>query len=271
MLQTYSQRVEIQSSSDVVHFAFIGQANMRRADAAIGARGGKIGVNRVGCVITVRNVVGAAGDQAGVFGIGRTGESVGAHVVIDFGLARDQAAVVLESGFDPYHRAETPAGEKYFIPSKDPLHGPPRLVREQRDHGLDARSIFAAIATAHRRYDHAHAIERQLEYFGELLLQRRGCLAGRVNQELSARIPESRDRVGLDVAMLDWRKSVNVFNDFVGFAQPWFDIPAGGAIDAVNIAAGLLIDMLFVNNRGTRTGCFKDAGHGGQFFVVDLD
>ncbi len=129
------ERIEITAPGDVVEVRLIGPADMGGADAAIGAGRRQIGVNRVGGEITMRNVVGSAGDDGGVLGIRRTGERVGAHVVPRVDFARPQAAVAFEAGFDFYHRAEAPAGEKNFVAGENPLHRAARLARQQRDHG----------------------------------------------------------------------------------------------------------------------------------------
>ena len=61
-----------------------------------------------------------------------------------------------------------------------------------------------------------------------------------------------RDHMGLDMAMLDRRDFINVFNDLVRFFKALLDITAGGAVDAVNVAAGAFVDMLLVNDRRAR-------------------
>ena len=106
---------------------------MRRADAAVGTGGRQIGVDRVAGQITVWEYVRAGGDGTGVLRIGRTGERVGAHVVIDLGLAGHQAAVPFDAGFHLDDGAEAAAGEKHFVAGKYPARGAARFARQQRD------------------------------------------------------------------------------------------------------------------------------------------
>ena len=77
--------------------------------------------------------------------------------------------------------------------------------------------------------------------------------------------------MGLDMAVLYWRNFINIFNDFVGFFKALLDIAAGGTIDAVNVAAGAFVDMLFLNNRRAGLGRFENVGGCRQFFIIRFD
>lgn len=92
-----------------------------------------------------------------------------------------------------------------------------------------------------------------------------------MDDELAVSVPISRDCMGLDVAVLDRRQGVNIFHDFVGFGEAAFDISAGSAVDAVNIAARRLIDMVFVNNGGAGFSRFQYVGDSAEFFILDID
>src|SRR5215510_7737817 len=111
----------------------------------------------------VGNIVRPARYIAAGFGVDRSVERVSADLIEDLDLARDDGAVPFDSGFDPYYRAVTSAGEKHFVPGQHPLHGTSRLAREQGNSGLQPRVRLAAVTAAERRNDHAHLIFRQFE------------------------------------------------------------------------------------------------------------
>src|SRR5574341_789674 len=92
-----------------------------------------------------------------------------------------------------------------------------------------------------------------------------------MNDQLAARIPVSRNGVGLDVTMLDRRQRVRVLDDLVRFSKPLLDIAANRSVDAVDVAAGQLINVPLVNNRRVRFCRFKNVGDGGQLLVVNLN
>ena len=79
---------------------------------------------------------------------------------------------MFEAGFNFDKRAEASPSEKNFVAREYPLHRAARFARKQRDYGFDAGVILAAVTAADRRNYDANPIQRQLEHFGELLLQR---------------------------------------------------------------------------------------------------
>ena len=109
--------------------------------------------------------------------------------------------------------------------------------------------ILAAVAAADKGHDDAHLSERQFENFGDLFLQRRWRLAGRMDDQLAAGFPISRDDMQLDMTVLHRRHTVAILDDSVGVGESRFDIAAGDMINAVDIAASVFVDMLFVNDR----------------------
>ena len=88
ILETQFERVHADAARDLVHLRLIRPADVGRTDAAIGSCRRKISVDRIGGVITMRNIVRAAGDDTGIFRICRSRKCVGAHVVPCFNFAR---------------------------------------------------------------------------------------------------------------------------------------------------------------------------------------
>ena len=168
VLQAEVQRVHTEIPGGAVHQAFEGEVALGRAESAVGAGGGTVGVGQMRFVLDVGAVVEVEDALPGTSGHACAGGEVCAGVQQGAGLDGCDAAVGLEPGADVYlcSVAHSP-GDELVLSGVFETHGTARPLGER---GCNARQpclVLVAVARAEEGADDAHAMRGQAQRTGE--------------------------------------------------------------------------------------------------------
>src|SRR4029077_4365614 len=119
----------------------------------------------------------------------------------------------------------------------------------QRQSGFNTRVGFASVSSSDPRHDDANLIFRKPKDLRQLLLNAGRILAGGIDDQLSIGIPEGGSGVGFDMAVLNRRHTVNVFQNLIRYLKSFGDVTVFNVKNTANIAAQLKVMYLRQSRR----------------------
>src|SRR5436853_6050499 len=106
---------------------------------------------------------------------------------------------------------------------------------------------FSTVSSTDQRHDHANLVFRQSKDLSQLLLKTGRILTCGMNHQLSAGLPIGGGGVRLDVAMLNRRQAVDVFQNLIRFLKASLDIAIFNMKNAADVSTYLKIEFLLVD------------------------
>ena len=138
-----------------------------------------------------------------------------------------------------------------------------QLLHGQRQHDLDRHVLPAAKRTADGHVLHAHAVRRQVERVGDLLLLLVRPLPADVDGDPAVRVNPAHARLRLQVGMFLVRQAVFALDDDVGRIPTGRHVPFANLVMLEDVGAVPRLHQNLVPHR------FVDVGHGRQWLPVN--
>ena len=279
VLQPEFDGIEAQPVGKFVDLRFCGEGHLGIAVAAKAGGAQPVCVDGPPAQPAVRDIVRSARHQQAESEHRRAVLGIGAAVVDDLQVARDQRAVGLRAGPDADDRRMAPAHrhEILFAGERQPDRpaGRPGEVRDER---LDRDAGLAAESAADRRRGDPDIRHGQVQGAGEGGLHLVDRLAGAPDGQLAGAVElgDGGDRLQIDMGLR--RNFVDAFEDDVAIRPGRLDIAfaqflTGDFVDALGPQVRALlvaVEIRMHRNRPIFQGLF-DAQHRRQFLVINLD
>ena len=283
--QAELQRVHTQLFAQLVDGGLHGECGGGGAGSPVGCRLGQIDDHVHGLDVGVGYVV--LGHHA--LGAGRhggAGESAG--LVDQVGLGGDEAALFGGSqlDLDPGGRGRS-GGLEDLGAAHLYLHRAARLPGQEGGHRFHVDDRLGPEAAANLQWNGLNVGNGNAHETGGVVADREMALAAGPDGQLAIGLPVGGAGVGLDVALMHWRRgglflddNVGVLEALVDVAQAEFevigDVGGRGGVVVVPVAAGPErrvgnAGQLLVEDGGAGLHAFLGVEHWRQRFVVDLD
>ena len=269
---------------ELVHLGFDRKRNLRSAQSAIGACRHRVCVNRQAIDLHVGKTIGSddaigrlAADHGAVF-------RIGAGIEMNGGLLGNELAIRIHGGANIHARIVRARGQKSFLDAELQFHGPRNLPRTCGRERLDFRVGLAAVTAAHEGHNYAHAIERQIENFGEIVTHHEGMLRRGINRQLAPGIVIGDGHVRFHGVGVDHGEIKFAFDDVRGGSEGGIHVSPLHVhslanicfaprenIEIVEAAKGAADVIHSVNEHGAGRERAGDVEHRCQLVVSDLD
>ena len=209
------ERVDLQAKRELVVELLLRDRALRHAEAAKGAGGHEMRVDRARHRPIMRHAIGAGGMHRHAVGDCRSPRGVGARVEIGGEVHRRETPVAgrADPRDDPRGMA---LGRRHdrFAARIDHAHRPIEPPGGDRDEGLDRQIELRAEAAADRRRNDAHLLGRDAEDLRDVVAIHIGRL--RAGLDLDAVADAAREaRLGLDIGVFDETRLEGAFDDDV--------------------------------------------------------
>src|SRR6267142_1164286 len=261
--------VDFQFLSDFVELNFLTEAGLDGAMAAFWSARRFVGKGAATLETIARDVVGGGLQRTGIKSAGDAVGAVAAPIDQRLEMHSGDGAVLLDAGLE-FHQDGMAAAMaiKNFFASETNLDG---AVQQERGLGHDDFVIegfaLSAEASAIGRGADANMRWRHLQNLGKGAMKVVRGLSARPDGQLSIRVFGGDGGVLLDGEMRASLIEENVFKDFVGFGERFFNIAEFQSDALMNVALfAVLVDARF--GSGER---FFGIGDGGENFVLDVD
>ena len=210
------ERIDLKAKRELVVELLLRDRALRHAEAAKGAGGHEMRVNRARHRSIVRHPIGAGGVHRHAVGDRRSPGGVGAGVEVGGEVHRRETPVAGRA--DPRDDARGMAlGRRHdrFAARIDHAHRPIEPPGGDRDEGLDRQIELRAEAAADRGRDDAHLLRRDAQDFRDVVAIHIGRLRAGLNFDAVADAA-CEARLGLDVGVLDETRLEGAFDDDIG-------------------------------------------------------
>ena len=183
---------------------------LRHAEAAKRAAGGRVRVDGARGELDVRDPVGAGRRVRALLDDARADVGVGADVVVGVALDRHERAVTAEPHAHVDAGGAAAHGLERFGHRRGQPHRPARGARERRRQRLELRVGLAAEAAAEVRHDDPDPRERHVEHLRQLDAHRVRVLARGPDREPVGLAPHRHRRMRLHRVVLHRREAIRV-------------------------------------------------------------
>src|SRR5262249_41328602 len=209
---------------DLVHVRVDRVDRVRRNGRAVGGDGRLVRQHLEAANLEGRPLV-QTGQEHGAHGKHGAGERAG----LDDNLAveRHQGPVALDAGLElDDHLWRRHPRDQLLAPGHHVAHGPPGHAGELRGDWFAQRADLAAEAAAAFHRNDLDAVLGDLEHVRDFAACVEGALRAGPERELAGGVPLREHGVRLEIALVDHRDAVRLFDDDVGFSESLRNVAA---------------------------------------------